>query len=219
MKWTGFASLACAAVLAVGCGNGARDDTYRAEDGSVVGTTGETGIDSGDRNFVEELTYAGAAEVELGKLAVERASSADVKKFGQMMIDDHTKAGNELKQIAAQFRVPQPAGLDEKHRDLHARLAAMRGVEFDKAYMDAMVDGHEDVADKLEARVDEKDRTGVLKGDVPRGTNVKPESADNSLEASLNMWSATTLPAVKAHLERAKALDDVLEHGRRNSTN
>jgi putative membrane protein len=202
MKWIGFASLTCAAVLAVGC-NGARDEGYRTDDRSVVGTTGETSITSGDRNFVEQLTYAGAAEVELGKLAVERASNAEVRKFGQMMIDDHTKAGNELKQIAMQFHVPQPAGIDE----------------FDKAYMDAMVDGHEDVADALEARVDEKDRTGVLKGDIPRGTNVKPESADDSLEASLNMWSATTLPAVKAHLERAKQLEDLVEHGRRNSTN
>ena len=40
------------------------------------------------------------AEVELGKLATQKASSEDVKKFGQRMVDDHTKANDQLKQIA-----------------------------------------------------------------------------------------------------------------------
>ena len=64
--------------------------------------------------FVNDLTIAGMAEVQLGKLATERAANPDVKAFGQMMVKDHTQAGNELKPIAAQLNIPQPTQLDQQ---------------------------------------------------------------------------------------------------------
>ena len=147
MKLTGLLSLACAAMLTVACNSNGRSDV---RDDSVVGTAGEAehSVTAGDRKFVEDLTYAGAAEIELGRMAAERGGNADVKRFGQMMVDDHSKAGKELKDIAMQYRIPQPAGLDEKHRELMDKLAKLRGAEFDKQYIDAMVQGHEDVVDK-----------------------------------------------------------------------
>jgi len=217
MKLTGLLSLACAAMLTVACNSSSRTDV---RDDSVVGTAGEAGhaVTAGDRKFVEDLTYAGAAEIELGRMAAERGASADVKRFGQMMVDDHTKAGNELKDIATQYRIPQPAGIDEKHRELMDKLTTLRGAEFDKQYIDAMVQGHEDVVDKLESRVDERDRSAVVTGQAPKDTNVKPEAADNHIEGSLNTWAAGALPVVKAHLDRAKALQDSLKDRARNTT-
>ena len=217
MKLTGLLSLACAAMLTVACSSNGRSD---ARDDSVVGTTGEAehSLSAGDRTFVEDLTYAGAAEIELGRMATERGASADVKRFGQMMVDDHSKAGKELKDIAMQYRIPQPAGLDEKHRELMDKLAKLRGAEFDKQYIDAMVQGHEDVVDKLESRVDERDRSAVATGQAPKDTNVKPEPADNHIEGSLNTWAAGALPVVKAHLDRAKSIQDSLKDRARNTT-
>jgi putative membrane protein len=135
-----------------------------------------------------------------------------------MMVDDHTKAGKELTQIAAMYKVTQPAGLDDKHRDLEDRLAKLNGPDFDKAYMDAMVDGHQDVVDKLESRVDEVNRTATLTGKQEKDTNVKPETSENSITASLNAWSANALPVVKEHLDQAKALKDQLKQAEHNTT-
>lgn len=223
MNATGWVSLVCAAALTIACGgNATRDDDAATIDrDGTIGTTGEseaTEVTSGDREFVEELTYAGAAEIELGKLASERAQHADVKRFGQMMVEDHTKAGNELKQIAAQYNIAMPSGLDEKHRDLQTRLSGLRGREFDKAYIEAMVDGHQDVVDKLQSRVDERDRSATLTGQAPKDVNVKPEDADHGAEASLNGWSATALPVVKAHLERAQSLEKMLDRDVRDTS-
>src|SRR4030095_2953869 len=58
--------------------------------------------------FINDLTIAGLAEVQLGKLAAERAMNPDVKTFGQMMVKDHTQAANELKPIAMQLNAQQP---------------------------------------------------------------------------------------------------------------
>jgi putative membrane protein len=223
----GLLSLACAAVLTVACNGNARTDVATNDDtGETVGTSGDLrdddafeGVARGDQNFVEDLSYAGMAEIELGRLATQRGTHAEVKRYGQMMIDDHTKAGDELKQIAAQFSIQQPAGLNEGHRDLRDRLAKLSGAEFDREYMDAMVDSHQDVVDKLQSRVDEKDRSAVFTGQAERNTNVKPEDADNQVEASLNMWAATTLPVTKAHLDRAKAIQETLnDTNRRRDT-
>lgn len=219
MKLTGLLSLACAALLTVACnGNGRTADV---QDDSVVGTTGadvDRSASVGDREFVEDLTYAGAAEIELGRMAAERGGDAEVKRFGQMMVDDHSKAGKELKDIATQFNIPQPAGLDEEHSELMDKLAKLRGVEFDKQYIDAMVEGHQDVLDKLQSRVDERDRSAVITGQAPKDTNVKPEAADNHIEGSLNTWAAGALPVVKAHLDRAKSIQEALKDRGRNTT-
>lgn len=214
MKSLGITSLACAAVLTFGCNADNRNERV-ATDEPVIGTSGEAGLDvasGNDREFVTEMLSTGAAEVQLGKLAAERGASADVKQFGQMMVSDHTKAGEQLKQIAGQYNV-QPGGqpvIDEEHSELIAKLSTLRGAEFDRAYIDAMVDGHQDVIDKLQTRVDERDRSAVLTGQAEKDVNVKPEPSDTGAGATLNQWSASTLPIVKGHLERAKAIDDRL---------
>ena len=216
MKRPGLLSIACAAALTVACSRGdvrSDDPTATSGNDSVIGTSGETDR-GGDSRFVHDLIEAGTAEIQLGKLATERAASADVKQFGQMMVEGHSKSGEALKQIATRFSIPADVALDEKNRELIDKLSKLRGAEFDREYIDAMVDGHEAVVDKLQSRVDEKNRIAVATGQEPKDTNVKPEAADNQVEASLNTWAADTLPVAKQHLERAKAIDDKLDAGR-----
>ena len=169
---------------------------------STVGTTGDA-ISAGDRDFVEDLTVAGMAEVELGKMAMERGASAEVKQFADMMVKDHSKAGDELKQVAMRHSIPLPAGLDSPHQELRTKLSNLSGAEFDREYMSAMVDGHETVVDRLQTRASE-DRFGDNKG------TVKPESSDNRVEADLNQWAAAALPTVRHHLDEAKRIHDGL---------
>jgi putative membrane protein len=148
------------------------------------------GADS--KAFVNDLTIAGLAEVQLGKLAAERGSSPDVKAFGQMMVKDHTQAANELKPIAAQLNVQQPTQVDQKHKDLADKLSKLQGSEFDREYIGAMVTGHEEVATKLRTRVEHK--------------TAAADAAAGSGEQKLTQWATMVLPTVQKHLERAREI-------------
>src|SRR5262245_50225088 len=105
MKSIGIASLICAVALTAGCNRErsavARSDNTaaRSDNGAAVGTSGETvAISKSDKDFVHDLTMAGNAEIQLGNLASSRAGKAEVKEFGQLMVKDHTAAGDQLKQ-------------------------------------------------------------------------------------------------------------------------
>jgi putative membrane protein len=160
------------------------------------------------RMFVEKMTIAGMAEVQLGKLATEHAANADVKAFGQMMVKDHTQAGQELARIATQLSVPPAKQLDQKHRELVDRLSKLRGAAFDREYMTAMVAGHEEVAAELRMRAgsrltaNEPATPGrAAGGAAPVGTSGAPRG-----EEPLTEWAVKTLPTVQHHLERAREL-------------
>src|SRR4051794_4768099 len=101
-----------------------------------------------DTKFVKEAAAGGMEEVELGKLAAAKASSADVKSFGQKMVDDHSKANNQLMQLASQKGIDLPKGQSVMAKHDSAKLAKLKGAAFDKAYMDMMVKDHKkDVAE------------------------------------------------------------------------
>jgi putative membrane protein len=63
--------------------------------------TGTGALSNDDKKFVMEAAHGGMMEVELGKLATQKAMSDDVKQFGQRMVDDHSKANDELMQLAS----------------------------------------------------------------------------------------------------------------------
>jgi len=153
MRRLGVMAVALAATIAVGCN---RSDNRAANDSTAVGTAGRdnANISSGDRDFVRDAATMNMAEIELSRTALQRASGADVKKFAQMMVNDHPAAGDKLKAFASQHQIELPAQLDDEHRDLREKLAGKQGLEFDKEYADAMVDGHQDFVDKLESRID-----------------------------------------------------------------
>ena len=88
-----------------------------------------------DETFVMKALQGGMAEVELGNLAVQKASNDKVKQFGQQMVDDHTKAGNELKSIASNKGLTAPVDLDAKSQSTKTRLSALNSAAFDRAYM------------------------------------------------------------------------------------
>lgn len=107
----------------------------------------KSGKSAADSHFVAEAASGGMAEVELGKLATQKASSDDVKKFGQKMVDDHSKANDELKQIASQENIMVPSEMNAKDKATVDRMSALSGAAFDKAYVKDMVMDHKkDVA-------------------------------------------------------------------------
>lgn len=102
-----------------------------------------SGARSADKMFVKKAAEGGLAEVELGQLATQKASSDEVKKFGQRMVDDHTKANDQLKQVAAQEKIDLPTEPNAKDKATKAQLEKLSGEQFDRAYMKHMVIDHQ----------------------------------------------------------------------------
>jgi putative membrane protein len=171
---------------------------------------------------VETAAKHGNAEVELGKLAAERAQSADVKQFAQMMIRDHSKANDELKQVASRenMSVSTPA-MDQKHQQLMTKLRTLRGAEFDREYMRAMVDGHKEAQSLLGDRADRGGNNARnQRGTGATGTSGSAAAGGSTqLDTAVNQWASKTLPTVEQHLQRAEQIHSKLEGGNANQRN
>jgi putative membrane protein len=142
------------------------------------------------------MTVAGLAEVELGKMASERATNPDVKAFAQMMVRDHSRADQELSRVASQLNIQPPKQVDQEHRDLMDRLSKLQGAEFDREYMAAMVKGHQQVLEQLRS---------FTAGAQPTGT------AGGRNEQALKQWATKTLPTVQQHFDRARSIEQKLK--------
>jgi len=225
MRRIGIVPIALAIAVTIGCDRNDRRDA----NGAPVGTAGTTAdnVRAADRDFVKDLAIAGMAEVELGRLAVEKAATPEVKKFGQMMIDDHTAAAEKLKSIASKYNIPVPTEMDDKHRDLRDDLAKKSGLEFERSYIEAMENGHNDVLDKLGSRVDkqklgewrtkqEERVSGRKTEERAEATAITPEPSDNPVTMQINQWAADAYPIVYGHHASAKTLNDTLK---RRTTN
>ena len=212
MKFRGLLAFACAAALTAGCNGNNRTDNTKVNN-DTVGTAG-SGVSMSDKTFINEMLSDGTAEVELAKLARQRAADPDVKQFAQMLIDDHTNAGKLLSQVATTYAVQAQPQIDDKHKDLMATLSKLRGAEFDKEYMNAMVDDHEADVKELRSRVDEeRSLTDRLTGKNPEDrAAVKPETSDDKARMATNEWAANTLPTLEHHLDRAKEIKDHIDH-------
>jgi putative membrane protein len=133
-----------------------------------------------DETFVVKAANGSMAEVALGKLAVEKAGSDEVKKFGQRMVDDHGKANDELKTLAQNKHITLPTEINPEEKALHDRLAKLSGASFDRAYIQAMLADHK--KDVNEFRMEAK----------------------SGHDADVKGWAAKTLPTLEEHLKLAE---------------
>src|SRR5215469_1316171 len=99
-------------------------------------------LNSGDQQFIRKAAQGNLAEVELGKLAVQKSLSNDVKRFGQQMVDDHGKAMDHLKQLAAKKALRLPSSPDASMSATAKRLSKLSSDQFDNAYMAQMLKDH-----------------------------------------------------------------------------
>jgi putative membrane protein len=144
-------------------------------------------LTSGDSTFADKAAQGGMAEVKLGQLAKDKASSQAVKDFGQKMIDDHTKANDDLKGVAAKEGVTLPTSLDARDQATYDRLSKLSGTAFDKAYMRDMVADH---------------RTDV---------NEFRRESDHGTNPGLKAFAARTLPTLEEHLKLAESTETNLK--------
>jgi len=215
MKRIGLLSIAFAAMLTVACGgNNNNEANTPAADTPAVGTAGEGAARDADKNdpgmmaknWVEDRAMGNMTEIKLGELATTNAQNADVKAFGKMMVADHTKANDELKKVASKHNIQLATELDGDHQDKVNRLSKLKGAEFDREYINTMVDDHQNTLEALEDKVEKS------------GTDENPTytaKQDNDVvDADLNQFAAMTAPTVNKHLMRAKQLNERLSKQR-----
>lgn len=98
--------------------------------------------DNADKSFMTSAAQANLAEVSVGRLAAEKSTNSEVKKFGQMMVDDHSQSNSQLMDLAQKKNIALPTEPDDNHKKDAARLAELNGAEFDRSFMSAMVRDH-----------------------------------------------------------------------------
>jgi putative membrane protein len=152
--------------------------TSTTSTGSSGGTV--SSLDTTDKEFVVKAAQGGMAEVMLGQMASSKGTSPDVKNFGNRMVSDHGKANDELKQLAQNKGMALPGDVDKETKKFADRLSKTSGKDFDKEYINNMVDDHEKDVNEFE------------------------KASKNAKDPDLRAWAAKTLPTLQDHLKMAK---------------
>jgi putative membrane protein len=191
MRGTQLCVAVIVALSVTACGNG-YDRASNSGTPGAAGTSGRAGLSMGERNFVQDQLNDGSREIQLGQLAEKHAASADVKQFASMMVQDHTRAGNKLEEVARRENV-QADDSNKNTRDDIERLSKLSGTEFDKEYMNLMVKDHKDAVDALQ------------------------DQAQNADNTEVKTWAAETLPRMKRHLEEAQQIEQQLNNAEKTT--
>ena len=99
-------------------------------------------VDQDTKDFANEAATGGMMEVELGNIAMKKASAQSVKDFGKMMVDDHTKINDQLKDLASKKGINLPTSVTSDQQKEIDKLSKKNGADFDKDYVFMMVDDH-----------------------------------------------------------------------------
>jgi len=138
-------------------------------------------LSSTDRAFITTAAEGGKAEIELGQLAQQKASTDAVKALGKRIADDHQQANRDLETIAGEKHVALPSSLSAKHSALKSKLESATGAAFDRQYVAAMIEDHKhDIAEFEKA-------------------------ASNAHDADVKAFASKTLPTLQEHLRQAEA--------------
>jgi len=139
-------------------------------------------------DFATEAASGGMMEVQLGKLAQQKAQNKRVKAFGAMMVKDHTQANNELKAIAGRQNIALPDSMSNDKKQHVDDLSKKTGKDFDKAYMDMMVDDHKEDVDKF-----------------------KNAAAQDVKDTAVKAFAAKSVPILQKHLDSAQAIQQSIK--------
>jgi len=176
-------SISAAALTFQGCGSGTKDAKETADSlntvkdtTSNVMATGGIAVDESDAMFATKAAVGGMAEVEFANIALQKTANTQIKNFANMMLKDHGKANEELMSIAKIKNITLPAVLDDEHLQKKSELDSKSGKDFDKIYVDAMVDGHQKTLKLME------------------------DEAKDGKDSTLKAFAAKLVPIVQSHL-------------------
>ena len=205
MKKSLIISLLSLGLLAVGCSSnnkaatpensssssssaqpaGSSDNSSNANSSSSnTSSSASTSNDANsDQHFITDAAKGNRKEVQLGQMMVSKASDPNVKKFAQMMVDDHTKALNELQQIAQNKNITLPDGMPDDAKDLQDKIKSESGKQLDKDYMDGMVQDHQKDVQEFQ------------------------DASKSAQDKDVKQWAGKMVPKLQQHLKKAQQVD------------
>ncbi|HZZ95046.1 MAG TPA: DUF4142 domain-containing protein [Usitatibacter sp.] len=157
--------------------------------GAAENAAGE--LPRADVKFLQKAAVDGLAEVELARLAQHKAMRDEVRQFANRMVDDHSKANEQLKAIASSHGVQVPAAIDRRHEREMNKLSQLIGGDFDRAYMSRMLSEHRKDVKEFRKRANAKKQDDVTR------------------------FAAATLPVLESHLDMARATYDIAQDPKR----
>src|SRR5437764_10392610 len=194
-----FVSFIAAAALALslGCSSQRANQSEGTASNPLPGTantqsstTSATNLSGPDADFVNKAAQGGLAEVQLGQMVVQKAQNQAVKAFAQRMVDDHSKANDQLKQLASQKGITLPTDVDSSEKQFQEKLSSASGAKFDKMYMDHMLLDHQKDASAFQAE------------------------ANTAADPDLKNFAQQTLPTLQQHLQLAQQTDKQVKGGK-----
>jgi putative membrane protein len=177
--------LAASLFAAVACNENKKEDSAEMAEEQNEEKFGDRMED--DTEFAVAAASGGMMEVQMGELAQRNGSSAAVKEFGKMMVNDHGKANEELKALAQQKNITLPTSMGEDKQEMYDDLAKKTGKDFDKAYADMMVKDHKKDIDEFK------------------------EMAEDGKDPELKSWASGKVATLEMHLQKAEAMKDAVK--------
>lgn len=197
MKST-FPSLLCAGLLlaATACNNntetsGTTDTDTMATDTTTMNSSSMMSSDTSamaaapvisDEEFMKKVAEGGHNEMGLSRVALDKGATGETKSYANMMVQDHTKAGNELKPIAAQKKVTLPTDMDAEHKALRDQMNNLSGEQLQQQYAQQMITDHEKTVAVFQSEI------------------------QNGKDAAVKAFAQKTLPTIQEHLDMARRL-------------
>jgi putative membrane protein len=160
----------------------ATDTSATTSTRGTTAVTSTTPLNAADKDFATKAAEGGMMEVDLGQLAAAKATSSDVKDFGNRMVADHGKANDDLKSLAAAKGLTLPTQSSAEEKKTANDLEKKKGKDFDKAYISDMVKDHQKDAKEFE------------------------KATKDVQDPDLKSWASKTLPVVQDHLKMAKEI-------------
>jgi putative membrane protein len=177
-----FGLLLCATFATAACAQ--NDGGRQAGTLSRPSASEPAGMSGADKGMLEDIAQANLAEIATGQLALQKGQSAQVKSFAQMMVDDHTKALGEVRQLASAKGVRLPDEPDLKHKAKSKVLEMSEGDNFDRRYIShAGVGDHKSTLDLLQ------------------------KTQSRAKDPELRALATKMQGVVRGHLQQAQALD------------
>ena len=141
-----------------------------------------------DASFLTDAADINRKEIEIGKLALHKGTSPEVKKFAQTLIDDHTRSLEELKAVASKNTITLPEEISEEGREEYYKLNKLSASDFDKSFINAMLEGHDKAVDKI------------------------TEISQKATNEEVKLWASRQTSVFLAHHEEAKKLKEKIDN-------
>jgi putative membrane protein len=156
--------------------------------GAALFAVPATAFADSPQNFLRDALQGANSEIMLGRLAQDRAATQGVKDFGRTLENDHSQARNEVLQVGRRYGIRFNRDTSWDAQQLRDRLQGLRGREFDRVFINTMVQDHQ--ADIAKFRDQARERHGAV-----------------------SRLAQSQLPTLQQHLDIAQNLDRQLQRG------